>query len=222
MQLETLNWFIPAPYGSLGARHRRNKYPSNQILLLACSGSILKEQNEVPEPAITSNYVPVFSKESRALKTKADVSHCKQDCFSSQLWKRSTVLISVQRKTLLQQSMSNLKKNEGGVVRSYFNEPGNVMHLAQQLWWESINSNINARIWVAIHVSQALQLRENTVVLLHGLALLERSPETCRTFSLHILPNDVSLCSTSVKQITPTVCRWDGPGNGHCVKFWFA
>lgn len=114
------------------------------------------------------------------------------------------------------------KRMKGGGVKSYFNEPGNVMHLAQQLWWESINSNINARIWVAIHVSQALQLRENTVVLLHGLALLERSPETCRTFSLHILLHDVSLCSTSVKQITPTVCRWDGPGNGHCWKFWFA
>lgn len=134
-----------------------------------------------------TNYLCAF-KEPRPC-----ASQCKQDCFGRRLWKRSAVLICPPRKTPFQQSMPNLKKNEGD--KSCLNEPGNVMHLAQRLWWKPINSNINARIWVALHVSRALRLSDNAVVLFCLLALLKRSPETRGTyFPAH--PFAHRLCST--------------------------
>lgn len=101
------NWhqIVRAPHGSLWLRvkYRKDKYLWKGFFFLI----YLKAQNELTELAISSNYTQVSSKNHSYLIQKADVSQYCRDCFSSQLWKRSTALIW--EKTLFQQSMSNLK-----------------------------------------------------------------------------------------------------------------
>lgn len=70
------------------------------------------------------------------------------------------------------------------------NEPENVMHLPKLLWWESIDSDMNVGfMWPFMYA--VLRMKEHGPVLLHELTLLQRSPETCLTFSLP--PRSLSL-----------------------------
>lgn len=179
------NWnqIVQAPHGSLWlrVRCRKDKCFWKRFFFLI----YLKVQNELTELAISSNYTQVSSKNRSYLTQKADVSQYCRDCFSSRLWKRSTALIW--ENTLFQQSMSNLKWNEGRV--GDFNEPGNVMHLAQHLWWQSISCNMNVGICVAIHVSCSPAEKEHSFCTTWVSTSTEITSDPLDFFSPYPLPH---------------------------------
>lgn len=126
-------------------RHRRDKCFRIGFVLLFYS----QWQTGLPELAISSNYFQVFSKTHKHLIERHMYHNIGR-----------IVLEVIYRKELQPSSKERHFSNKACLIRkrmeerkSNFNEPGNVMHLAQQLWWECIDSNMNAWICVAIHVS---------------------------------------------------------------------
>lgn len=181
------NRFVRAPHGSARLRVGRMKTSISgwDSSCLFMEGSRTRCQRRGHYLKITS---ASSQRISQPLKMKADVPRLQAGLFSQKNPAPSSLLggrDSSDKACLIRKRMKG---------KCDFNEPGNVMHLAQQLWWGSINFHIKARICVA---AARVLLREGTQsFLVHGLALLlEITWDPLDTFS-----------STSSPTVSPL--RW--------------